>query len=160
MCVYMHAFVAEVLSSVVQRAWPCLANANTQHRWNHFEAPFLGKTPANYVPLSPLSFLKRSANLFPNRTAGKPSVRSTFLSTFAMHSDLRGYTAHVERGTTTIQHASEVNGAFVLKEYTRIVCFASALRQHGIGHGDVVSFMALNIPAMFEVRRMMFMCLG
>ena len=34
---------------------------------NHFEA--LEKTPANYVPLTPLSFLTRTADLHPDRTA-------------------------------------------------------------------------------------------
>ncbi len=34
---------------------------------NHFEA--LDKTPANYVPLTPLSFLTRTADLHPDRTA-------------------------------------------------------------------------------------------
>ena len=34
---------------------------------NHFDA--LDKTPANYVPLTPLSFLTRTADLHPDRTA-------------------------------------------------------------------------------------------
>ena len=34
---------------------------------NHFDA--LEKTPANYVPLTPLSFLTRTADLHPSRTA-------------------------------------------------------------------------------------------
>ena len=29
----------------------------------------LDKNPANYVPLTPLSFLERTADVFPNRTA-------------------------------------------------------------------------------------------
>ena len=34
---------------------------------NHFDA--LEKTPANYVPLTPLSFLTRTASLHPDRVA-------------------------------------------------------------------------------------------
>lgn len=34
-----------------------------------FDGPALGKNPANYVPLSPLTFLERSASSFPDRVA-------------------------------------------------------------------------------------------
>src|SRR3954468_14767098 len=54
------------------------------HRYerNHFERD-LAKTPANYVPLSPLSFLPRAAHVFPKHTAiihGR--VRRTWAQTY------------------------------------------------------------------------------
>ena len=38
------------------------------HRANPYETG-LDKNPANYVPLSPLSFIQRTAAVYPDRTA-------------------------------------------------------------------------------------------
>lgn len=40
-----------------------------QRRGNHFAAPHLAECQANYAPLSPLTALKRSVKLFPNKAA-------------------------------------------------------------------------------------------
>ena len=49
---------------------------------NDFNAG-LGKTTANFVPLSPLSFLKRAAQVFPQHTAVVyENLRYTWLDTY------------------------------------------------------------------------------
>jgi fatty-acyl-CoA synthase len=77
----------------------------------------LDKNAANFVPLSPLSFIERSAYVYPDRV-------------------------------------SVIHGArqFTWKQtYERCRRLASALTQHGIGHGDTVAVMLPNVPAMVEV---------
>ncbi|MGE5272041.1 MAG: acyl-CoA synthetase [Thiohalocapsa sp.] len=76
----------------------------------------LDKNPANFVPLSPLGFLLRSAVVYPERTA----------------------IIHDEERYTWRQ---------VLERARRL---ASALKAHGIEHGDTVAVMAPNVPAAFE----------
>jgi fatty-acyl-CoA synthase len=80
----------------------------------------LGKTPANYVPLTPLSFLVRAARIYPNRVAvihgsGESARRYTYAELFE-----------------------------------RCRRLASALARRGIGRGDTVAVLAPNIPAMLE----------
>jgi len=76
----------------------------------------LDKNAANYVPLSPLTFIRRSAEVYPNH----PSV---------IHGDIR-------------YNWSE--------SYQRCKKLASALKGRGVGKGDTVSFIAPNIPSLFE----------
>ena len=54
----------------------------TQHR-NPFEVE-LDKNDANYVPLSPLSFLRRTASVYPNRLSViHGDIRRTWAETLA-----------------------------------------------------------------------------
>ena len=77
----------------------------------------LDKNAANFVALSPLSFLKRTAAVYP---------------------DLPG-TVYEDRTFTWAQIAE------------RCARFASFLVKRGIQHGDTVSAMLPNIPAMNEI---------
>src|ERR1051325_8107811 len=76
----------------------------------------LDRTPANFQPLTPLTFLERSAAVHPDRTA-------------IVHGSLR-------RSYRDF--------------YARSRRLASALAEGGIGHGDTVSVVLPNTPAMLE----------
>ncbi len=76
----------------------------------------LRQRPANYVPLSPVSFIKRSAAIWPDRTAVIDGSRRYTYSEF----------------------------------YARCRRLAHALQTRGIGHGDTVSILAANSPALLE----------
>jgi fatty-acyl-CoA synthase len=76
----------------------------------------LDKSPANFQPLTPLSFLERAARVFPDHVA-------------IVHGPLRR--------TYREFHA-------------RARRLASALERRGIKHGDTVSVMLANTPAMLE----------
>jgi fatty-acyl-CoA synthase len=76
----------------------------------------LDKNPANYQPLTPLTFLERAASIHPDRTA-------------IIHGSLR-------RSYRDF--------------YARSRRLASALTRRGIGHGDTVSVILPNTPAMLE----------
>ena len=76
----------------------------------------LDQNPANYQPLTPLTFLERAAMVFPNQTA-------------VIHGSLRHNYAAL---------------------YARCRQLASVLVAAGLGHGDTVSAMLLNTPAMIE----------
>jgi fatty-acyl-CoA synthase len=81
----------------------------------------LPQTPANYAAISPLSFIERSAQVYPQRLAvvhgsGPQALRRTW---------------------------SEL--------YSRCRQLASALTRVGIGKGDTVAVMLPNTPAMVEV---------
>ncbi|MEE9301830.1 MAG: acyl-CoA synthetase [Alphaproteobacteria bacterium] len=82
---------------------------------NAYEAG-LESVAANYVPLTPLSFLERSATVFPERAAWihGPS-----------HATYKDFYARCRR-------------------------LASALARRGVGHGDTVSVIAPNVPALLE----------
>ncbi|MEQ1577550.1 MAG: acyl-CoA synthetase [Hyphomicrobium sp.] len=83
---------------------------------NPFETN-LDKTPANYQPLTPLSYLERAASLYPGHTA-------------VIHGKLR------------------LNYADFYARTRRLAC---ALACRYIGHGDTVSVMLANTPAMLDV---------
>ena len=74
------------------------------------------KNAANHIPLSPLSFLRRTARLYPD----SPAV------------------IYGERQYTWAQTQK------------RCGKLAAALKKHGIGKGDVVSFVAANTPELVE----------
>lgn len=77
----------------------------------------LPKCGANYVPLTPLTFLKRAANVYSNRVSViHRGVRFTWRQT-----------------------------------YERCCRLASALKSLNVVHNDVVSVLAPNIPAMYEM---------
>ncbi len=76
----------------------------------------LDKCAANYAPLTPLSFLRRTARVYPHRAA-------------------------------TIYNGKRRTWGEI---YERCGRFAAALRKNGIGRGDVVSFVAVNTPEIFE----------
>jgi len=76
----------------------------------------LGKNPANFQPLTPLTFLARAASVFPDH----PAV------------------IHGQRRFTYAEF------------YARAKKLATALSRHGIKHGDTVSVMLANTPAMLE----------
>ncbi|MEM7112651.1 MAG: acyl-CoA synthetase [Chloroflexota bacterium] len=80
----------------------------------------LDKSKANYVPLSPLTFIERAASVYPDHPA-------------VVHVDVHG-----ERRFSW----QEV--------YNRCRQLASALAQKGLGQGDTVSIMGFNTPEMFE----------
>lgn len=80
----------------------------------------LPRTPANFVPLSPLDFLERTAQVYPQRLAivhglGDQTLRRTWGQT-----------------------------------YQRCCQLASALKRAGIGKNDTVAVMLPNVPAMVE----------
>jgi len=76
----------------------------------------LDRRAANYTPLSPLSFLKRSARVYPEYTS-------------VIHGDSRYTWADT---------------------YERCCRLGSALSRRGIGHGDTVSVLTPNTPAIYE----------
>ncbi len=76
----------------------------------------LDKNDANFVALTPLTFLSRAAQVHPERIA-------------IIHGDLR-------------QTWRETDA--------RCRRLASALRKHGIGHGDTVAALMPNVPALIE----------
>ncbi len=81
----------------------------------------LPRTEANYRPLSPLSFIERSARVYPGRTAiihgsGEAAIRRTWSET-----------------------------------YRRCRQLASALERAGVGKGDTVAVLLPNTPPMVEV---------
>ncbi len=78
----------------------------------------LDRNPANHQPLTPLSFLERSAQAFPEH----PAI--------------------VHAGPLGSQRLSYA------EFYARARRLASALQRRGIGRGDTVSVMLLNTPAM------------
>lgn len=80
----------------------------------------LPQTPANYTPMSPLSFIERTASVYPQRLA---IVHGT--------------------GPQTLRR----NWAEL---YGRCRQLASALAQSGIGKGDTVAVMLPNTPVMVE----------
>ncbi len=82
---------------------------------NNFETG-LTKNSANYTPLSPITFLTRTAFVHPQRTS----------------------VIHGKRRWTWAE------------TFERCCKLASALSKRGIGKGDTVSILALNIPAIFE----------
>lgn len=77
---------------------------------NQYEVS-LDKNAANYVPLTPLSFIERTKDVYP------------------------GYTALV--------YGDRVYSW--LETYNRCLKFASALERHGIGVGDTVSILVIDI---------------
>jgi len=76
----------------------------------------LERNPANFQPLTPITFLERAAAVFPERVA-------------IAHGQLR-------RNYRDF--------------YARSLRLASALEKAGLGHGDTVSVMLANTPAMLE----------
>lgn len=80
----------------------------------------LPQTPANYAPMSPLSFIERTASVYPERLA-------------VLHGT----------GPKTLRR----NWAEL---YNRCRQLASALAQNGIGKGDTVAVMLPNTPVMVE----------
>ena len=76
----------------------------------------LGRNAANYAPLSPISFLRRAARVYPHRTA-------------------------------TVYNGQRRTWSEV---YARCLRFAAALQKNGMQRGDVVSFVAVNTPELFE----------
>lgn len=82
----------------------------------------LGQTPANHTPLTPIDFIERTAQVYPNRTA-------------IIYDDLEHNQLTQTWGET----------------YTRCRQLADALRQLDIDKNDTVAVMLPNIPAMVEV---------
>src|SRR5690554_91301 len=80
----------------------------------------LPRTPANFAPLTPLSFLERAADVYPNRLA-------------VVHG----------AGEGAIRHTWS-------QLYARCRRLASALSARGLGRGDTVAVMLPNTPAMVE----------
>jgi fatty-acyl-CoA synthase len=101
----------------------------------HFDQG-LDKNQANFTSLSPLSFIKRSAAVFPDRPA-------------VVHGGENRITGNKENLIYTWSQT-----------YDRAKRLASALNQHGVSKGDVVSLMAPNIPALYEAHFGVLMCGG
>lgn len=80
----------------------------------------LPRTEANFTPLSPLSFIERSARLYPDRLA-----------------IVHGFGANTIRRTWS-------------QTYQRSRQLASALAQSGVGKGDTVAVLLPNTPPMVE----------
>ncbi|GMI68249.1 hypothetical protein like AT2G17650 [Hibiscus trionum] len=88
-----------------------------QHPGSWKSTEGLRRCSANYVPLSPISFLERAAKVYRDRTS-------------------LVYGSHKFTWNQTLQ---------------RCLKLASALSQLGISRGDVVSTLAPNVPAMYEL---------
>src|SRR4051794_36391437 len=87
-----------------------------------YDAPHLARNPANHAALTPLGFLERAAAVYPDKIA-------------------------------VIDPASGKAGErrFTYRQfYQRCRRFADALRRRGVGHGDTVSVLAPNVPALLE----------
>ena len=82
---------------------------------NNFDSS-LQKNEANYTPLNPITFLKKTAATFPNKKSLIYNSKSFIWS----------------------------------ETYTRCKQLASALQLRGLDHGDVVGFLALNTPELYE----------
>ncbi|KAK1439282.1 hypothetical protein QVD17_05098 [Tagetes erecta] len=77
----------------------------------------IAKRPANYVPLTPLTFIKRAFNIYSNRTSIiDRQIRFTWTQT-----------------------------------YQRCCCLAHSLRSLNVLNNDVVSVLAPNVPALYEM---------
>ncbi len=83
----------------------------------------LEKNAANFVPLSPIGFLLRTATIYPNRTAV------------------------VEPAPAKAGGSRRYTWRQVLERCRRL---AGALTAHGVGRGDTVALMAPNVPEAFE----------
>ena len=82
---------------------------------NNFDSS-LQKNEANYTPLNPITFLKKTAATFPNKKSLIYNSKSFIWS----------------------------------ETYNRCKQLASALRLRGLDHGDVIGFLALNTPELYE----------
>ncbi|MGE3283772.1 MAG: acyl-CoA synthetase [Alphaproteobacteria bacterium] len=100
-----------------------MSDGDTRPDERPYDAPHLARDPANYAPLTPLGFIERAAAVYPDKIA-------------------------------VIEPATVKQGGerrFTYREfYRRCLCFADALRRHGIGRGDTVSVLAPNVPALLE----------
>ena len=57
---------------------------SAQHHASHIYAQDLPKTPANFAPITPLSFIERTAQVYPQRTAiVHGALRQTWAQTYA-----------------------------------------------------------------------------
>ena len=89
---------------------------------------FLDRRPANYAPLTPLTFLERTASIFPSHTA-------------IVYDDWKGRVGSTAP-PSLVQTWAETN--------TRVTKLASALSKLGIGRGDTVAILSPNTPAFVE----------
>ena len=118
------------MSTLCLRA-PRTHAVHLSQRYFSTNASFLGRRSANHAALSPLSFLQRTVDIYPERTA-------------ILYADWK--------------HASSTStvDAVVIKQTwgqtkTRITQLASALAHHGVGRGDVVAVLSPNTPAFVEL---------
>ena len=88
---------------------------------------FLSRRAANHAPLTPLTFLQRTAAIFPRRTA-------------IVYDDWRG--KKLEDAPAFQQTWGET--------LSRCTQLASALSHHGVGRGDTVAVLSPNTPMFVE----------
>src|SRR4051794_19413797 len=98
-----------------------------------YDAPYLARNPANHAALTPLGFLERAAAIYPDKIAViEPAPAQA-------------------TGITNGGATNESERRFTYRQfYERCRRFADALRRCGIGPGDTVSVLALNVPALLE----------
>jgi fatty-acyl-CoA synthase len=88
-----------------------------------YEAPHLTRGAANFAALTPLSFLARTAAIYPDKVAV------------------------IEPASAKAREGRR----FTWREFhQRCRCFADALRQRGVRSGDTVAVLAPNVPALLE----------
>lgn len=92
------------------------------------EPSFLAQRGANYAPLTPLTFLERTASVFPTLTA-------------VTYDDWKSRT-NVDQPAAYQQNWADT--------FSRCKQLASGLVQHGVVPGDIVAVLAPNVPAFLE----------
>ena len=99
-------------------------------RYFSTNASFLERRAANHTPLTPLSFLQRTADIYPERTA-------------IMYADWKAISTPMTETVVIKQTWGETK--------IRITQLASALAHRGVGRGDVVAVLGPNTPAFVEL---------
>ena len=91
-------------------------------------ATFLDRRAANFKPLNPLTFLSRTASIFPSHTA-------------IVYDDWKGRLGSTDKPAFTQTWAETAD---------RVTRLASGLSNMGVGRGDTVAILSPNTPAFVE----------
>ena len=105
-----------------------IAGAMALRRSSRALSSFLDRRPANFQALSPLTFLERTASVFPSHTA-------------IVYDDWKGRV-----GSSAPPSLSQTWA----ETYSRVTKLASALSNLGIQRGDTVAILSPNTPAFVE----------
>jgi fatty-acyl-CoA synthase len=96
------------------------------------DTPFLERRSVNHAALSPLTFLQRTAAVFPERTA---IVYADWKAPMAPTAAAAGAVIKQTWGDTAV----------------RVSRLASSLARHGVGRGDIVAVLSPNTPSFVEL---------
>lgn len=95
------------------------------------DAQYLERRSANHAALSPLTFLQRTAAVFPERTA-------------LVYADWKAPSTPPTAAAVVVTQTWGDTAA-------RVTRLASSLARHGVGRGDVVAVLSPNTPAFVEL---------